>query len=370
MIVIAGAGAMADAAKAMRRIQKNLDRRVDRFRDARDRGLRGEAAIPERVDFPCAILCSACGYFYIDDEGDDEEVASVDHSLCPFCGREAWLDLQREDNADLLRRAESEERHSVPSWLESLVLWGSVGLFGALAVALYTWGVGDDYFGETFYSDLVILTVISSVVAIPAAYHTLPRRLAILLRRGRERWPHRWHSPTGLPDPEVDPSRRHTDLEAHSDNESLEAPISGRECLAYQVCVLFDVTGDARPPEWALQEQHAVDLELGDDLAVTPQELFLESPVEQVDAPGGEELTFDSAPAGGHHDEQRRDEIARFLRQRGLFIADGQFHFYEARLEEGDHVDVADYGDTCVVRHTSSADPDDIAGLPQIDNAR
>lgn len=361
MIGIAGAGAMADAAKAMRRIQKNLDRRVDRsLRNASNRSPHAAGYDPDRADFPCATLCAACGYFYLDDESDD----GADDSRCPACGRRAWYDLQLEDNADRLRRTESEERHTVPSWLESLVLWGSVGLFGTLALGLYTWGVGDNYFGETVYSTYVILTILVGVVAIPAAYHTLPRRLAVLWHRGRQRRPHRWHSPTGLPDPDREPDRQHADLEAHSTEQPLEAPISGRECLAYQVCVLFDVTGDARPPEWALQEQRAVSLDL-DGLEVDPDELFVESPVEQVEAPGGEELTLDGGiPPAAEHDDEHYAEVARFLRQRGLFIADGQFHFYEARLEEGDHVHATEYDDTCVVRHTTATHPDDLPDLP------
>ncbi|MBA2661044.1 MAG: hypothetical protein H0U74_02020 [Bradymonadaceae bacterium] len=142
-----------------------------------------------------------------------------------------------------------------------------------------------------------------------------------------------------------------TGLKAHAVEGMLKAPISGRECIAYQVCVLFDTPGDARPAQWALQEQRNLSVRLGDTIEVSQNSFYLESPVEEV---------------------QQRDEsiesceaTKEFLRQRGLFNTDGEFHFFEAILELGDEVNVDEYEDKVyVVRHTASANCGKLPRLP------
>ena len=208
------------------------------------------------------------------------------------------------------------------------------------------------------------------LLVVPVSYFILPRYVARFVMRNRqecpEELPHRWHVPYPLPDPDRTPETTYDGLEAHPADDTITAPISGRECIAYELCVLFDAPGDARPPEWSLQEQRAVDIRLGNRLELAFDELYLESPVEEVDAPGviGDLDDFDD-PEPLEPDD-RFDEIKRFLRQRGLFIADGDFHFFEARIEPGDRLDVDAYDDAIhILRHTDAPDCDELPRLPR-----
>lgn len=343
MIFVAGAGAMAEAAKAMRRIQRSLDRRAALSkRRARARGLQFSGDYePKRVEFECKYLCAACGYFVDTAPADDSNQA------CPACANDEWLDLAVEPLADRLRDMEAEERMEPPKFIRRLVVGVPLVIFAAILIGIVTTSYlesGQFWSRVSFangshesraYVDYSLLTIVAAIFVVPLAYYFLPRPLAVLLLRGQERTPHRWHVPLSLPNPERKASRTLQDIEAQQCGEVLTAPISGRECLAYQVCVLFDVAGDARPPEWVLQEQRSVAIGFGDELEVASGSLYFESPVERVDVSDA--------------------EVKRFLRQRGLFITEGEFQFYEARLEPGDRVNVADYdAEMYIIRHTST----------------
>lgn len=348
MILVAGAGAMADAARAMRRIQRDLNRRVDRTRQrARRRAVHysdyGERTVV-RTDFPCTYLCNACGYF-VDDPGEEE----APEEACPACGETAWVDLAIEPLANRIREMEADERMVVPTWITVSVVVVTVVAVVALVSVLALAGAAE-------WAGLV---AISSLGVIPLAYHVLPRPAAVWLLKGRERRPYRWHVPLPLPEPDVTPDETMGELDVHATDGAIEAPISGRECLAYQVCVLFDISGDARPPEWVLEEQRAVPVRLGETLQVGAAALFLESPVERVDAPGGGMEPLDE----GAERDTRYDAIKKFLRKRGLFVTEGQYHFYEAVLEPGDVVKVEVFDDTYVLRDAAAAE--DLPKLPE-----
>ncbi len=337
---------MADAARAIRRNQRNLDRRVARtLRRVRNRKNRRNAGDyePVRVDFSCVYLCGACDYFVHEHQGDDGAVVA-----CPACGESDWIDLAVEPLANRIRDMEAEERMKVPQHVRRLVLGVSLGFFGVLATGF---AVAYIFFGG-LYGGFSFLTVLAAAILVPIINFWLPRPAAVFLLRNQERVPHRWHVPMPLPDPDEPPSRKYKALQAQPISETLKAPISGRECMAYQVCVLFDTPGDARPPEWVLQEQEAVAVRLGEELEVPAKALYLESPVAEV------QVIEDAG--------EKYEAVKRFLRQRGLFITDGEFHYFEARLEPGDEVDVSDHDEEMyVVRHSGAVDCGTLPGLPR-----
>ena len=353
MILIGGAGAMADAAKAMRKIQKRIDRRASktRRRAMSDGDIVGASGFkPERVEFACAYLCGTCGYLIEHPaEASEEPPAS-----CPACGDEGAVDLAIEPLAERVRQLEADERANAPTWVKQLVGGGTSGLMVALCA---TWfATGHPSYG--------MATIMAALFVVPLAYVTLPRAASVWLLSGRTHPPHRWHEPLGLPEAGAAPNHTLDRLEARAVDDTLEAPISQRECLAYQVCVLFDVSGDARPPEWALQEQRATHTKLGDALELDPDELYLESPVELVETLGE---ALDSRLDDAEVDSASNyDELKQFLRQRGLFSTEGEFHLYEAVLEPGDLVHVDEYDEMHVLRHESAMETDELPDLPEI----
>jgi hypothetical protein len=101
--------------------------------------------------------------------------------------------------------------------------------------------------------------------------------------------------------------------------ELLQAPLSGRPCIGYELAILFDAEGDARPPMWVLEEEHTTDFEIG-GRQIAADGATLEIPLEPV----GEDAAV-----------MTPDEVALFLRKRGLFANDGRFEFFEALIEPG-----------------------------------
>jgi len=165
-----------------------------------------------------------------------------------------------------------------------------------------------------------------SLSVLPAAYFLLPRPLSVLLLRARTEIPARWHEPLDLTAGDEVPRRVQENVEARNVDELLTSPVAGRECIAYQLCVLFDAPGDARPPEWVLQEQRTEAVELGGKLELPPEKYSLESPVEPVGTAGGDTLES-LLPDRDLAIEIGEEELEQFLRERGLFLTDGEFLF-------------------------------------------
>lgn len=319
---------MADAANAMRQITRNMRNQRRRMRRRHKvKGRAGEYEV-ERADFDCVYLCGACGYYadppdVAPPEGDaSSEAPSEDssdrepQSPCPACAETEWMDLAIQPLADRVRDMEAEERMKPPTFVTQLV----VGVPLAVCALVMAWFI----FSDASYH-YVMIAPITALLVVPLAYRFLRRPLAVMLLRDKERTPDRWHVPLDLPEPDQTESRRLEDLEVQPTSDTLTAPASGRRCVAYQLSVLFDTPGDARPPEWVLQEQRTVGARLGDALELAPGELYLESDEELIDV------------------DERYEEVKQFLRQRGLFITDGDFEFHEAVLEPSDRVDAADY---------------------------
>ena len=135
MIFIAGAGAMADAAAAMRRQQRQINNRIRLTRlraKARRAGPRlGEDYEPEQTDFECAHLCPTCEYFVRPD--DDREVPD---EPCPACGDDQWIDLSLETLADRLRNMEAEHRDEAPRFVQLLVPAIALALVAVAAIGV------------------------------------------------------------------------------------------------------------------------------------------------------------------------------------------------------------------------------------------
>lgn len=354
MILIAGAGAMADAAAAMRRQQRQINRRIrlSRLRAKARRPVIGSDYEPEETDFACVYLCPSCSYFV-----PPEKTDGVPEAPCVACGETEWFDLSKEPLAGRIRHEEWDRRVEVPWYITQAVGFGSLAVFGVILVGLFAAGI----IFHADYSIYACVVAAVALVAVPLAYHRLPRPLAVWWLRGRQKMPHRWHVPCPLPQPEHEPTNTDKQLVAQRVDNTIEAPISGRECLAYEICVLFDAVGDARPPEWALQEQRAVTMKLGDELEVGPEQLYLETPVEQMEFAVPED-TGDSEES----ESKYTPGPEQFLRKRGLYIDDGTFLFYEACLQPGDEVDVADHdGEMYVLRHSDAPPGDKLPELPR-----
>ena len=85
--------------------------------------------------------------------------------------------------------------------------------------------------------------------------------------------------------------------------------------VGYDLGVMFDAPGDAWPPIWVLREMHAGAFEVAGQ-AITADGVSLALPIKPV---AETVLT----------PEQKQ----RFLRERGLFLVDGQFDLFEAIVE-------------------------------------
>ncbi len=329
MIFVAGAGAMADAARAIRASQRELDRHVSgimRRRRARAKGRLGVDYEPEVAEWLCGFLCSECDYLVPPQEEEPTEA-------CPCCRSTTWIDLSIEPLAHRIRDMEAEERMKPPPKARRNV-YGTA----AAVVVIMTVAAGATGGAVAGFITLVAGAMVGTLAGVVAV-----RPVSLLMLQRQPRSPHRWHLPYPLPPVEATPVKAASGVKAEAVGELVRAPISGRECIAYEVCVLFDTPGDYRPPEWVIQEQGGGDLRLG-ELEVAAGEYYLESPVEEVEAADVE-------------------AVKRFLRERGLFWPDGEYHYYEALLEPGDVVNIAEHEELVIVDHL---DPADHGGLPRL----
>lgn len=305
-------GGMIQATQEMARIRREMSRwRADRRarREAMRHRLKqiGFAApVVGRAAFQCFDLCGECGFIMRDARG-----------ACPSCGQRAWMDLAHEPTADAVRDVEAERRMTSPTWVKATAAAVTAGSFTALVAATdaASWALG------------------VAVVGIPVAYLLGLQPLSVLLQRltQRER-PHRWRLPMPLPESKASPE---TTLHGKAElvGDALSAPFSGRRCIAYAVSVLFDTPGDARPAEWVLQEVAATDLQVGEH-RFPGNRLLPNGPLAPVAAA---DLADDL-------------DLSHFLRERGLFISDGDFELFEACIEPGDEVEACVfYGATTAV---------------------
>jgi len=250
-----------------------------------------------RESFACMFLCDGCGYLCKTDPP------------CPSCGRKAWIDLGFWNHAEALRAREEDERRHPPErlkWqirLAALQAGGVVGLGGAAGLALA---------GLATVGAPLALTLGAGATLLTYAFGR--RKLAWSIMARQVHSPTRWHAPLPLADPKATPASRLIGP-VRPTGPLLRAPFSGRPCVGYDLGVMFDAPGDAWPPIWVLREMHAGAFEVAGQ-AITADGVSLALPIKPV---AETVLT----------PEQKQ----RFLRERGLFLVDGQFDLFEAIVE-------------------------------------
>ena len=190
-----------------------------------------------------------------------------------------------------------------PVWIKGL--WGGTVL-GATGLSL--WAI-----------DFATAGILGAIVAAPVVYYAALRGVTWAVLRVRPSRPHRWHLPLPLRGAEA-LLRDEVSGVVEARGEPLTAPFSGKPCLAYQVCVLFDTPNDARPPEWALHEARGADVTIGDTV-IDGHRILLAASLEPI-----------------RHEDAPDLDLTTFLRQRGLFVTDGEFELFEARLAAGARV--------------------------------
>ena len=291
---------MNDALRRMRRDRQNQSRLLD-YRKHRKPANDGPG--PANEAFDCLFLCDHCGYL------------SEVEGACPACTHTAWIDLDNWAHAEALRGVEEAARqHPVAEvrWRvrgATLALGTLVGVGCATGLALAGVLAGS------------MASVLGATGAATALTHALARRKigwSIMARRVRD--PTRWRMPVPLAD-ETDTLKRRAGP-ALAREPLLRAPFTGRPCVAYEVAVLFDHPDDAWPPTWVLREMRSCAFEV-DGHEVAANRAMLTGPTELVATPTMSE-----------------GEKRRFLRERGLFLADGTFDLYEAIVEANEACEV------------------------------
>lgn len=254
---------------------------------------------PGREEFPCKLLCDGCGYL-----GETD-------TPCPCCGARAWIDLGYWSHAEALRASEEEARRHPPDAVQWQVRMTSLASGAALGATGATWLA---LIGLVSFSWPVIVGC--GALATGMTHMIGRRKLGWSIMSKRVQNPTRWHLPLPLVDPKAKTASRIAGpIESHG--PLLRAPFSGRTCVGYDIAVMFDTPNDAWPPIWVLREVRSCNFEIA-----------------------GREVAADSASLAmpiAHITEPAMDTDAkrRFLRERGLFIADGNFDLYEAIIEPG-----------------------------------
>jgi len=259
-----------------------------------------------RESFPCMFLCDGCGYLCKTDPP------------CPSCGRKAWIDLGYWNHAEALRAREEDERRHPPErlkWqvrLAALQAGGAVGIGGAAGLALAGLATVGAPLALALGAGATLLT-----------YTFGRRKIAWSIMSRHVQTPTRWHAPLPLADPKATPASRVVGP-VRPTGPLLRAPFSGRPCVAYDLGVMFDAPGDAWPPIWVLREMHACAFEVAGQ-AIAADGVSLALPIKPV-VP-----IMPIMPVIGT--SMTAEEKQRFLRERGLFLVDGQFDLFEAIVE-------------------------------------
>lgn len=309
---------MLDAMKRARQFEREMfGGRGGRVRVKGDRG----GFAPDDEAFACAWVCQGCGFMR------DAPKAQADaDQTCRHCRARAWIDLRSFRNAQLLREQEQRLREDAPDWVQHRVR-GAAGVAGV--------AIG----GAAALAAGAMLPLLAPVAVIAAAIGGAGAMgVEQIIGKPLSRWliaradvgPARWRCALPKPNLESEVVARHAGT-ATTRQAPLAAPISGRECIAYEVGVVFDAEGDAYPPVWVVREDRNVAFEVG-DVDVAADALTTE-------------LTMLSV--SDQANERDRGDIAKFLRQRGLFVADGEYSFFESVLPVGAEIEL--------VRHAEPA---------------
>lgn len=290
-------GATLDAIARLRREQRNQPRRIDNHKLAR--AARGPGG-PAKEAFDCLFLCDHCGYL------------SATQGPCPACTHTAWIDLDNWAHAEALREREEVARQNPAPDVRWRVRGASLAIGAALGLGCAT---GLALAGTVAIAAGALLGIGAGATGTATALtHAIARRRigwSIMAKRVRD--PSRWRLPLPLPDRDASVGRR-AQGPAIASEAPLRAPFSGRPCVAYEVAVLFDYPDDAWPPTWVLREVRSCAFAV-DGRELRADHVMLTPPPEAVPQPAMSE-----------------DEKRRFLRERGLFLADGSFDLFESIL--------------------------------------
>ena len=300
------AGFVSDVLSRMRRERQNQGRILDyrRFRKPPNSG-----PGPAKEAFDCLNLCDHCGYL------------SELQGACPACTHTAWIDLDNWAVAERLREVEEAARQNpVPAvrWRirgASLAIGALVGVGLATGLAL----------AEVVAAGAASLAGVGAGAtgAATVLTHALGRRRlgwSIMARRVQD--PTRWRMPVPFAEDPAGKFFKRSVGAAVATEGVLRAPFTGRPCVAYVVAVLFDFPSDAWPPTWALREMRSCVFSV-DGREVGKDRAMLTAPTELVEQPVMSE-----------------EEKRRFLRERGLFLADGRFDLYEAIVGVNEQVEL------------------------------
>ena len=273
--------------------------------------------VNEYVSFECFMMCGNCGYLA-------EPSSEAKAFECPACDARSGLDLMHIDVADELRKADEMSRlHPTPRVAdEAFGIATVIGLCTALAFVLYksdalrsVSGHGDG--GYLVLGTMALFLVVGGGSAF-LVHRVFAKRLHRALHEREGRRPARWRLPLPLVNDKLGPIRK-IEASIEVDGPLLRAPVSGRECVGYEVAVLFDVADDIAKPLWVLEEESCAAFRLGQE-SFEADSITLILPLQPVEAP-----TTD----------QDVERLTRFLRRRGLFMPDGHFAFFEALLLPG-----------------------------------
>jgi hypothetical protein len=194
----------------------------------------------DRMAIDCAMMCTGCGWLRWPEDptaGDPQRrtPASSDTPMCPHCGSRAWLDLQHVPTWDALQQVERYEADArrgrpigIAGGVAAVALVGVAALAAVIASPVLAGVLGVCAIGGFSFAA-------RAIAAVPA-----PRRLV----------PRRWSM--------VVPPRGVTNVVARDrvvTDARLRAPLSGRECVAYEVAVRNDDDISADWPTWSLVEQ-------------------------------------------------------------------------------------------------------------------
>ncbi len=213
------------------------------------------------------MICTCCGYLELTGPlapaaGDPMRRAPVEPSRargrCPGCGERAWADPLLEATALALRGAEDRLEpgaHVVLDPERDAVRRAGVVGYALLVLAPLAWLA---WLAQGLANGTVVLML---VAATALAIGT--RTVLVLLRHRPRRAPRiapmRWHlalpTNTAMRDDAVGPVRARERL--------LDAPLTGRPCVAYELGVRGDGELDAAAHTWLLLEQRSIPFAVG-----------------------------------------------------------------------------------------------------------
>ena len=271
----------------------------------------------EAVSTACALLCAQCGRLEWPSASEASHPMRQDPDAgprrepCSHCNETLWIDLGRPSTALALRRGEEENSRELS--VHSKVALNATGATAAAAL------VGVVGFG------LVWATAIGAVLTgLAVGIHSFNQR-----RRGGNKGhplPDRWSMALAPSGP--------TKVAATGPIEAVEplrSPISGTECVAYEVGLREDDDAQAELASWALVEQRVAS-----------------STIDGADVPRATHLRLRRRRLGRLSDMELDDAARAWLHERGFSPTGSTLHLFETIVEPGQRASLS-YGSSTPV---------------------